>query len=192
MSLIPCDRRSRAYSEDILDRAQRIRLLALDVDGVLTHGHVTYQSDGQESKTFDTQDGLGLVLLRQHGIELAIITGRTSPMVEHRVKELGIHHLQQGRLDKETALVALAEQQGIPLEACAYCGDDLPDMGAIIRAGLGFSVPNAPSYVQDAADHVTARRGGEGAVREICELLLTAQGHWQAVLTRFQSAAPLQ
>lgn len=188
MSSTPCDERSRPYSEEIIERARHIRLLVLDVDGVMTHGHVTYQSDGQETKTFDTQDGLGLVLLRQHGIELAIITGRTSPMVERRVKELGIHHLQQGRLDKETALVALSEQCGIPLKACAYCGDDLPDMGAIKRAGLGISVPNAPSYVREAARHVTARRGGEGAVREICELLLSAQGHWQNILTRFQSA----
>lgn len=187
MSLTPCDQRSRAYSKDILERARKIRLLALDVDGVMTHGHITYQADGQESKSFDTQDGLGLVLLRQHGVQLAVITGRTSPMVEQRVKELGIAHLQQGRLDKGTALAALARQLDIPLDACAYCGDDLPDLGAITQAGLGITVPNAPSYVQAAADHVTARRGGEGAVREICELLLDAQGHWQEILQHYRT-----
>lgn len=181
----PCDKRSRLFTAETFERARRIRLLALDVDGVMTHGHLLYQADGIESKRFDTQDGLGIKLLREQGIEIAIITGRCSPMVEQRAKELGITHVEQGRHDKGAALEALADQLGLPLSACAYCGDDLPDLGALRNAGLGISVPNAPSYVQAAAHHVTARAGGEGAVRELCELLLQAQGHWATIMARY-------
>ena len=181
----PCDKRSSPFSADTFERAQQIRLLVLDVDGVMTHGHLLYQADGQESKQFNTQDGLGLKLLEEHGIAMGIITGRCSPMVALRAKELGIAHIEQGRHDKGTALKALADQLGLPLSACAYCGDDLPDVGALIIAGLGISVPNAPSYVREAAHHVTARAGGEGAVRELCELILQARGHWEGIMTRY-------
>lgn len=183
--LSPCDTRSSSFSEQTFERARHIRLLVLDVDGIMTHGHLLYQADGQESKQFHTQDGLGLKLLEEHGIEMGIITGRCSPMVSLRAKELGITHIEQGRHDKGTALKALAQQLALPLSACAYCGDDLPDMGAIIAAGLGISVPNAPSYVREVADHVTARAGGDGAVREVCELLLQAQGHWEGIMARY-------
>lgn len=182
---LPCDTRSNPFSAEAFERARHIRLLVLDVDGVMTHGHLLYQADGQESKQFHTQDGLGLKLLEEHGIAMGIITGRCSPMVALRAKELGIAHIEQGRHDKEVALKALADQLNLPLSACAYCGDDLPDIGAIISAGLGISVPNAPSYVRKAADYVTARRGGDGAVRELCELLLQAQGHWGGIMARY-------
>lgn len=181
----PCDTRSAPFSAETFERARHIRLLVLDVDGIMTHGHLLYQADGQESKLFHTQDGLGLKLLEEHGIAMGIITGRCSPMVALRAKELGIAHIEQGRHDKGTALKALADQLGLPLAACAYCGDDLPDLGAIVSAGLGVSVPNAPSYVRSVADHVTARVGGDGAVRELCELLLQAQGHWERVMARY-------
>ncbi|WP_414501954.1 KdsC family phosphatase [Zymobacter sp. IVIA_5232.4 C2] len=185
MPPLPCDKRSTPFSADAFECARHIRLLVLDVDGVMTHGHLLYQADGQESKQFNTQDGLGLKLLEEHGIQMGIITGRCSPMVTLRAKELGITHLEQGRHDKGTALKALADQLGLPLSACAYCGDDLPDIGAIVSAGLGISVPNAPSYVREAADHVTGRAGGDGAVRELCELLLQAQGHWEGIMARY-------
>lgn len=184
----PCDTRSAPFSADAFERARHIRLLVMDVDGVMTHGHLLYQADGQESKQFHTQDGLGLKLLEEHGIAMGIITGRCSPMVALRAEELGIKHIEQGRHDKGTALKTLADQLGLPLSACAYCGDDLPDVGAIINAGLGVSVPNAPSYVRAAANHVTARIGGDGAVRELCELILQAQGHWESIMTRYISS----
>lgn len=181
----PCDKRSSVFSAETFERARHVRLFVLDVDGIMTHGHLLYQADGQESKQFHTQDGLGLKLLEEHGIAMGIITGRSSPMVTQRAKELGIAYIEQGRHDKGTGLRALAERLGLPLSACAYCGDDLPDIGAITCAGLGISVPNAPSYVQEAADHVTARIGGDGAVREACELILQAQGHWEGILARY-------
>lgn len=181
----PCDTRSTPFSAETFERARHIRLLVMDVDGIMSHGHLLYQADGQESKQFHTQDGLGLKLLEEHGIEMGIITGRCSPMVSRRAKELGIHHIEQGRHDKGTALKALSDQLGLPLSACAYCGDDLPDVGALMTAGLSISVPNAPSYVREVAHHVTGRIGGDGAVREVCELLLQAQGHWEGIMARY-------
>ncbi|MGJ8513703.1 3-deoxy-D-manno-octulosonate 8-phosphate phosphatase KdsC [Carnimonas sp. R-84981] len=170
-------------------RAAAIKLLALDVDGVLTDGTLIYSADGGESKCFTTQDGLGIKLLLEHGIEVAIITGRRSAMVERRAEELGIQRLIQGRDDKLTALREVCQASGIELAACAYCGDDLPDLGAISAAGLGVSVPNAPAYVRDRADYVTERPGGQGAVRELSELLLTAQGHWGGIVEGFLATA---
>ncbi|WP_025732006.1 KdsC family phosphatase [Carnimonas nigrificans] len=166
-------------------RAANIKLLALDVDGVLTDGTLLYSADGGESKCFTTQDGLGIKLLIDHGIEVAIITGRRSAMVERRAKELGIHHLVQGRDDKLAALRELCQTRDIALSACAYCGDDLPDLSAIAAAGLGVSVPNAPAYVRDRADYVTEHPGGKGAVRELSELLLNAQGRWGEIVEGF-------
>ncbi|WP_027349888.1 KdsC family phosphatase [Halotalea alkalilenta] len=172
-------------SPSLGERASRVRLLALDVDGVLTDGAVHYHSDGGETKVFDTQDGLGLRLALEHGIDVALITGRDSPMVARRAGELGIAHLLQGRNDKHRALTELASRLGIALDQCAYCGDDLPDLGAIQAAGLGLSVANAPEYVRVHADYVTERRGGQGAVRELCELLLEARGAWAGIVAGY-------
>ncbi|MGJ8524903.1 3-deoxy-D-manno-octulosonate 8-phosphate phosphatase KdsC [Halomonadaceae bacterium LMG 33818] len=187
------------------ERMQGIRLLALDVDGVLTDGAISYaaslpphdtSSTGtgnetlmRELKSFNVQDGLGIRLLQQYGIEVAIITGRRSPMVEQRARELGITRLFQGRNDKLAALNELAEECSLPLVKIAYCGDDLPDLGAIQAAGLGASVANAPDYIRVHANIVTEKRGGEGAVRELADLILQAQGHWDSVLAQFITQA---
>ncbi|MDO4440654.1 MAG: HAD hydrolase family protein [Moraxella sp.] len=172
-------------SLDILQKASKIKLLAMDVDGILSDGKIIYNSYDVETKAFYVQDGVGLVALRQAGIILAIITGRSSPMVARRATELGIHHVVQGRDDKYTALSALAEQLGLPLEVCAYMGDDLPDLKAIREAGLGISVPNGVSLVQEYADVITTNKGGEGAVRQVCELILKAQDKYDAFIAQF-------
>lgn len=169
----------------LIDRARHVRLLALDVDGVLTDGRLYFQADGQETKAFHTQDGLGIKLLRQAGLTVALITGRESSMVSQRAEALGIEHVYQNRDDKLTALLELTELLGLELSQVAYCGDDLPDLAAIRRAGLGISVPNAPAYIRAQADWITQRPGGEGAAREICDTLLGIQGHWEAVLDIF-------
>ncbi|GGX81875.1 hypothetical protein GCM10007160_06530 [Litchfieldella qijiaojingensis] len=169
----------------LIDRARRVRLLALDVDGVLSDGRLYFQADGLEIKAFHTQDGHGIKLLRQAGLEVALITGRDSPMVSRRAAALGIDHVYQGRDDKLDALRQLCERLGLALDQAAYCGDDLPDLAAIKRAGLGISVPNAPAYIRAHADWVTDRQGGHGAVREICDALLDAQGHWGAVVDTY-------
>ncbi|MGC3872039.1 KdsC family phosphatase [Halomonas sp. GXIMD04776] len=169
----------------LIERVRHIRLLALDVDGVMTDGRLYFQADGQETKSFSTQDGLGIKLLRQAGIDVAIITGRRSPMVDQRAEALGIEHVMQGRDDKLEALQSLLSELNMDLRQTAYCGDDLPDLSAIKRAGLGISVPNAPLYIRECADWVTEHAGGHGAVREICDNLLAWQGHWPAVLDTY-------
>lgn len=169
----------------LLARAQPIRLLALDVDGVLTDGHLRYTASPERDgdKIFHVRDGLGLKLLMQHGIEIALITGRCSPAVDRRAQELGIQHVTQGRDDKWAVLDALMEKRRFSRQEVAYCGDDLPDLGAIMQAGLGISVADAPDYIRQRADYVTQACGGQGAVREICELLLMAQGGWHDIIS---------
>ncbi|MCK0745622.1 KdsC family phosphatase [Chromohalobacter nigrandesensis] len=173
------------YPDDWRDKARRVRLLALDVDGVLTDGTLHFQSDGQETKSFNILDGLGIKLLQQNGIAVALITGRESPMVSRRAEALGIVHIVQGREDKLVALNALCTQLELSLEAVAYCGDDLPDLAAIRAAGLGLSVNNAPDYVREYADWIPTRPGGQGAVREICDALLNCQGRWDTCLAPY-------
>jgi 3-deoxy-D-manno-octulosonate 8-phosphate phosphatase (KDO 8-P phosphatase) len=173
-----------------VESARRVRLLALDVDGVMTDGRLYFQADGQETKVFSTQDGLGIKLLRRAGIEVAIITGRESPMVTQRAQALGIEHVVQGRDDKLDILQNLLSRLRLDLAQIAYCGDDLPDLACIVRAGLGISVPNAPDYIRQRADWVTQRPGGQGAVREICDHLLETQGQWPALLDAYLQGAP--
>lgn len=169
----------------LIDRLRRVRLLALDVDGVLTDGRLYFQADGIEIKAFHTQDGHGLKLLKRVGIHVALITGRDSSMVSQRAAALGIDHVHQGSEDKLSTLRELCQRLDIELEQVAYCGDDLPDLAAIKRCGVGITVPNAPDYMHTHADWITERLGGHGAAREICDTLLEAQGHWGAVLDTY-------
>ncbi|HCR97656.1 MULTISPECIES: KdsC family phosphatase [Halomonas] len=169
----------------LLDQLRHVRLLALDVDGVLTDGRLYFQADGIEIKAFHTQDGHGLKLLKRVGIHVALITGRDSPMVSQRAAALGINLVHQGCEDKLTTLKALCERLNLNLSQVAYCGDDLPDLAPIKRAGVGITVPNAPDYMHTHADWITDRLGGHGAVREICDTLLEAQGHWSTVLESY-------
>ncbi len=165
-----------------LASAADIVLLALDVDGVLTDGRITYSASGEELKSFDIKDGLGIKLLQRAGVEVAIITGRRSPMVERRAKELGIKAIVQGREDKLQALTELCESRGISTAQCAYMGDDLPDLAAIRAAGVGLSVRDGAATVRTAADWVSTSKGGQGAVREACEALLSARGQLDAIV----------
>lgn len=169
-------------SRDARQRASAIQLLALDVDGVLTAGELLYTSDGEELKVFNILDGLGVKLLQDNGVEVAIISGRQSPMLTRRAEELGIRRVIQGREDKRTALLALTGDCGIPLEHTAYAGDDLPDLAAIREAGLGITVPNGHPALRRHARLCTERRGGEGAVREIADYLLDAQDRLESAI----------
>ncbi|OBX37269.1 3-deoxy-D-manno-octulosonate 8-phosphate phosphatase KdsC [Halomonas elongata] len=169
----------------LIDRLRQVRLLALDVDGVLSDGRLYFQTDGDEIKAFHTLDGHGIKLVQAAGIEVALITGRDSPMVSRRASALGITHLHQGISHKLPVLRQLCERLGIELDQVAYCGDDMPDLAAIHQSGVGISVPGAPSYIRQHADWVTERPGGHGAVREICDALLQAQGQWDAILDSY-------
>ena len=153
-----------------------IRLFALDVDGILTDGTVRISSDGTESKSFSILDGMGLVRLHKAGLTVAWISGRPSGATTARATELRIPHLIQGRTDKLAALQELAAQLKLPAAACAYMGDDDIDAPAIAWAGLGLSVPGAMPAALKAANYVTRRPAGLGAVREICEHLLHGRG----------------
>ena len=166
-------------------RAERIRLLVLDVDGVLTDGSIQYTSAGEEIKSFSILDGLGLKLARRAGVDSAIITGRRSPMVERRAAEMGITHCMQGREDKLQALCELLGNLDLSLEQTAYMGDDLPDLAAIRAAGLGLTVANAGAGVARHAAWQSQARGGHGAVREACEWLLRLRGQWDGLVTDY-------
>lgn len=162
----------------ILDAARAIELVSFDVDGVLTDGRIIYTDDGREIKAFNVQDGAAIKLLAAHGIEIAILTGRRSPMVERRAAELGVRHLEQALTDKAPALRTLCAQLQIPLDRAAHVGDDLPDLDLFSLVGLSVSVPNGHPAVKARADYVTETPGGEGVARELAELLLRARGAW--------------
>jgi 3-deoxy-D-manno-octulosonate 8-phosphate phosphatase (KDO 8-P phosphatase) len=170
---------------ELAERAARIRLLALDVDGVLTDGRIHYTDSGEEMKSFSILDGLGIKLLRRSGIMVAIITARRSTTVERRARELGIDHCLQGREDKLEALKELLAETGIALEETAYMGDDLPDLRAILAVGMGLTVANASREVARRALWQSQARGGNGAVREACEMLLGARGQLESVLAAY-------
>ena len=159
--------------------ARRLKLMAFDVDGILTDGRLWYGADGEMLKAFHTLDGHGLKMLAKAGIEVALITGRRSEMVLRRASELGIRHVIQGREDKGVALAALAGELGLEATACGYAGDDLPDVPALEWSALAFSVPNAHQSAKVVADLISDARGGEGAVREICDFILDARGALQ-------------
>jgi len=154
-----------------------IRLFAMDVDGILTDGTIHVSSDGTESKTFSVLDGMGLVRLAKSGIATAWISGRASGATTVRATELKIPHLVQGRIDKITALQELAAALGLTPDQIVYMGDDDIDAAAIRWAGIGVTVPDAMPAAITAAGYITRRPAGLGAVREVCEHILSAQGH---------------
>ncbi len=169
---------------DILQRAARIKLAVFDVDGVLTNGQLTYSEDGHELKSFHVHDGLGLKRLRANGIEVAIITARISHLVAKRMADLGVIHVYQGQENKRACFEELLHALQLDAEACSYTGDDLPDLGVMARVGLAVAVANAHPSLHKYSHWQTQRRGGEGAVREVCDLLLEAQGVADAEITR--------
>jgi len=166
-----------------------IRLAAFDVDGVLTDGGLHYADAGDAMKTFDVRDGMGIRLLQEAGIEVAIITSRKAPMVAARASDLGIRHLQQGVQDKAAAFADLLAGLAMPPETSAFMGDDLVDLPAFQLCGFAVTVADAPALLKRHAHHVTRARGGRGAVREFCELLLHRQGALAAQTRRFLNKA---
>jgi len=157
-------------------RARAIRLLACDVDGVLTDGRIYVGADGQESKAFSVLDGVGLKRVAELGIVVCWITGSKAPAVTHRARALGIARVMLGADDKLQAWRQVIAELGLTPAQCAYIGDDIPDIPVLAQCGLAATVPHAPDEVRAVAHLVTTRAGGAGAVREVCDLLLTAQG----------------
>ena len=161
-----------------LNRARSVRLLILDVDGVLTDGRLYYGQDGAEFKAFHVQDGSAIKRILAADIAVAIISGRKSEAVRLRAAELGIPYLYAGVEDKAAALEALCRAAATDAQSMAHVGDDVADLALFERVGMAFAVPDAHPAVLARADHVTQAAGGRGAVREVCDLLLTAQGKW--------------
>ena len=161
----------------VLERARRIRLLVLDVDGVLTDGRLYISAAGEELKVFHVRDGSGLVAAQRAGIAVAIISGRDSPAVTRRAAELGIRHVRQGVSDKGAELDRLLAELGVAAEQVACVGDDTPDLPMLRRAGLAVAVADAHPALREAAHWTTPSNGGLGAVREVCDLLLSTRGN---------------
>ncbi len=171
----------------LVEKLRLIKLLLLDVDGVLTDGRLYFSEEGHESKAFNTLDGHGIKLLRRSGVEVGIITGRESKLVARRAQDLGISLLIQGREDKYTALQELLGEFPCELSEIAFMGDDYPDLSVMTKVGLSLSVPNAALPVRERAHWCSNKRGGEGAVREACDLIMTAQGTFDAALAFYTS-----
>lgn len=168
-----------------LSRAKLIRLVAFDVDGVMTDGGLFLSDSGEEFKRFNSLDGHGIKMLRASGVEVAIITGRTSRCVEMRAKNLGIIHVYQGVERKLEAMVDLLGKLSLSRDAAAYMGDDVVDLCVMRHVGLAVAVPESPELVREHAHYVTRRSGGHGAVREACELIMSAQGTLDAQLSPY-------
>ena len=162
--------------KDLSEKAARIRLLIFDVDGVLTDGSLFVGDDGQEYKAFNSRDGHGIKMLLKYGVEIAIITGRTSRVVEYRMANLGITHVYQGKLDKLPAYEELRGKLGISPEETAYVGDDVVDLPVMRRVGLAIAVQDAHPLVRQHSHWQTPSTGGRGAARDVCEMLMEAKG----------------
>jgi len=171
--------------EAILERARRVKLMAFDVDGVMTDGTLYYADDGSEIKAFNVLDGHGIKLLAEGGVRTAIFTARRTAAVERRAKGLGIEFLHQGVEDKLAAFTAVIASIGLTPAECGYIGDDVLDLPMLTRVGFAASVPGAPVFVRNRVHYVTRAGGGRGAVREVCELILAAQGRLDALLERY-------
>jgi 3-deoxy-D-manno-octulosonate 8-phosphate phosphatase (KDO 8-P phosphatase) len=167
-----------------LNRLKQIRMVLLDVDGVLTSGDIIYSDSGEQIKIFDVKDGLGIRLLKEAGIKVGIITGRRGKALKHRCDNLGIELIFDGIRNKAEALADIQAETGIPIEAMAFVGDDLPDLPAMKKVGLAVAVGDAVSLVREQAHMTTHACGGKGAVREVSEAILKARGLWDNLIKR--------
>lgn len=177
---------SDATDERLLNKIRRVRLLILDVDGVMTDGRIIIDDAGLESKHFDVKDGHGLKILMRYDIDVVLLTGRKSRVVDHRAADLGITEVHQGIRNKLEVFTAILEGRKLAPEETAYVGDDIVDIPLLRRVGFSVAAADAVPEVRGAADYVTNHAGGRGAVREVCEMILKAQGLWTEVAARYE------
>ncbi len=173
-----------------LSRAKHVKLLLLDVDGVLTDGTITYAQDGVESKSFNIKDGLGIRLLKKAGIETGLITARASEAVTRRARDLALVHVYQRVKDKVDVFTRLCRELQLPAEAVAYMGDDWLDIPLLSRVGFSATVADAAPEVRRLVHYITGKPGGKGAVREVCDLILEATGVHQTLLASYLGGTP--
>lgn len=167
------------------EKLKGIQLLLLDADGVLTDGGILFNDDGSETKIFNVKDGLGLKLAMDNGIKVGVVTGRKSPALVHRCRDLGIRYLFEGVPDKAEMLEKITERTGVAASQTAYVGDDLPDLALMRRVGLSITVADAHEIVRKKADWTTSAAGGRGAVREVCDAILNARGLLNKITAQF-------
>ena len=170
---------------EVAERARRVKLLIVDIDGVMTDGRIVYSIYGDELKFFDVTDGFGISLLNRAGIKTAIITAKKSRIVKMRARDLKIAKAYQGFIDKLIPFDKLLKKFKIAAENICFIGDDLPDMPILRRVGFAVSVPNALDEVKAAAHYITSKAGGRGAVREVCDILLKSQGKWDEATAKY-------
>ena len=171
--------------QEVLEKAKNIKLVIFDVDGVLTDGSLFYGDDGQEYKAFNSRDGHGMKMLQSSGVTVGIITGRTSDVVMHRMKNLNVTHIYQGKLEKLPAYEELLDKLSLQPEQVAYVGDDVVDLPIMIRVGLAVTVPNGHELAKKHAHWVTSQAAGAGAARELCELIMKAQGTYEPAMQKY-------
>lgn len=172
-------------NEQAADCAKRVRLMMFDVDGILTDGRLYFSASGEELKAFNTRDGQGIKLLRDQGVDVGIITARQSRVVEKRAAELGISILRQGSADKGAAFAEILTQQNLDASETGYMGDDLVDLPVLTRCGFAATVASAPEAVRSRSHYIARSAGGEGAVREVCEFVLKAQGTLEQAIAAY-------
>jgi len=170
----------------ILSKAKKIKLLILDVDGVLTDGRIYYTNNGQEIKAFNVHDGHGIVMLKEAGIKSAIISGRRSRAVTIRAKELGIQYIYQGIFNKVKIMEKIIKKEKIKSKNVCYIGDDVTDLALLRRVGFSVAVMNSVPEVKSVVDYVTTKKGGKGAVREIAKMILKAKGLWNQIINNYK------
>ncbi len=180
--------------DEVLQRASKIRLVLFDVDGVLTDGRLFFSDNGEEGKSFHSRDGLGINLLQQSGVAVGIITARQSSLVAHRASDLNIQHLFQGRKEKFPAYQELREALGLTSEEVAFVGDDVVDLPIMLDVGLAVTVPQGHKLVKLHAHWTSPNEGGAGAARDVCELIMYAQGNYEKAMEQFivTSTSPAQ
>jgi 3-deoxy-D-manno-octulosonate 8-phosphate phosphatase (KDO 8-P phosphatase) len=166
-------------SNSVAEKAKRIKLLILDVDGVLTDNRLFYNDEGVETKTFYTRDGHGMVMLQKSDVEIAIITGRKSQLVTNRMRDLKVKHVFQGVPDKLPTFMQLVDDLGLKMDEIAYVGDDILDLPILLRIGFSVAPSDADQEVKPRVDFVSQYEGGRGCVREVCEIIMRSQGSWQ-------------
>ncbi len=169
----------------IREKLKKIKMLILDVDGVMTDGRIIMDGEGLETKNFNVRDGHGLVMIQRYGIQVAILTGRTSAVVDHRARDLKITEVYQGALNKKEIFSRILQKNNLTPDVIAYVGDDIVDIPVLKLVGFSVAVADAMDLVKKTVDYVTVNRGGQGAVREICDMLLMAQERWPEVASRY-------
>jgi 3-deoxy-D-manno-octulosonate 8-phosphate phosphatase (KDO 8-P phosphatase) len=178
-------RNSKLETDDVDRRAKGIKLLLMDCDGVLTDGRLELLENGDEQKTFHARDGQGISLVHRAGLTTGIISGRTSGAVERRAQDLSMSYVRQHAKDKIEALEEIMTEAKVSPHECAYIGDDLPDIPVMLQVGLAVAVADAVMETKQAAHMITEHNGGHGAVREVCDLILKAQGRWEELMKRY-------